>query len=131
MIDSSLHCEMFKKLFPDGIIGNHYFFSGAFMHRIFLLMENTYCAELEVSSEQRKIHRCPLFCSTPFSIVSHKQDVSFWHENHSGLDIWSQRSLLMLRFPFLSLRYHYCTWNKITEVYSGVCVCTHVCGMHI
>lgn len=43
------------------------------MHRIFLLMENTYCAELVVSSEQRKIGLCPLVCSTPFSVVSHKQ----------------------------------------------------------
>lgn len=59
MIDSCLHCETFQKLFPDGITGNHYFFWGALMHSICLLMENTYCAELKVSSEQRKIGLCP------------------------------------------------------------------------
>lgn len=57
--DSCLHSETLKKSFPDGITGNHCFFSGALMHNIFHLMENIYCAELEVSSEQRKIGLCP------------------------------------------------------------------------
>lgn len=55
-------------------------------------MENTYCTKLAVSSEQTKIGLRPLFCSTPFSIVSHKQDEGVWHKNHSGADRHSQWS---------------------------------------
>lgn len=131
MIDSCLYCETFKKSFPDGITGNHYFFSGALMRSIFLLMENTYCTKREVSLEQRKIGLCPSFCSTPFSVVSHRQDVSLWHENHSGIAIWNQHSPWVLWFPLLFLVYQYCTWNKIISMCSGECVCmcvhTHVC----
>lgn len=57
--DSYLHPETFKKSFPDGITGNRYFFSEALMHNILCLMENIYCTELEVSSEQRKTGLCP------------------------------------------------------------------------
>lgn len=49
--DSGLHSATFKKSFPDGITGNHYFFSAALMHNIFPLIENIYCTEFEVSSE--------------------------------------------------------------------------------
>lgn len=62
------------------------FFSGALTHGIFLVMQNTYCTELDVSSEQWKIGLYPNFANS-ISIVSHKQDMSLWHEHKPGDDI--------------------------------------------
>lgn len=85
------YCKTFKKLFPDGITGNYYFFLMSTNDSIFLLMENTYCTKLKVSSEFKKIVSLTQLCSTAFPIASHKQHVGIWHKTNLELDIWRQR----------------------------------------
>ena len=126
MIDSCLYCKTFKKLFPDGITGNHYFFLMSTNAQHFPSNgKHLYCTKLKVSSEWKKISLSHQFCSTAFPIESHKQ-----HVGTSGiktnLELVSKGKDPVSNYILLLIHQH-CTWNKITEVCSGRGVCAHEC----